>query len=165
MKWVLIAAVLLAALIVVLLAIGWMLPVSHVASRQATFSVPPETIWKAISEPDGYAAWRSDVKRVERLPDRHGRPAWVEEGSNGRIAYEVERSQPPHMLVVRIADRDLPFGGAWTFEVSPAPGGSAVTITESGEIYNPLFRALARFVFGYESTMAVYLESLRRKVE
>jgi hypothetical protein len=38
-----------------------------------------------------------------------------------------------------------------------------VTITESGEIYNPVFRFMARFVFGYDSTMAGYLGALSRK--
>lgn len=165
MKWLLIIAAILVAVVVVLLAVGWMLPVAHATTRKATFRAAPETIWNVISQPEGFPAWRSDVTRVERLPDRNGRPAWIEDGSNGRITFEVERSDPPRLLVVRIADRNLAFGGAWTYEVSPADGGSLVAITENGEIYNPIFRVLARYVFGYESTMAAYLEALRRKVE
>ena len=165
MKWLLIVAAVLAAIVLVLLAVGWILPVGHAATRQASFRVPAGSIWNVISEPQDYPAWRRDVLQVERLPDRDGRRAWIEVGSNGRIAYEVERSEPPRTLVVRIADRNLPFGGTWTYEISPADGGSTLTITENGEIYNPIFRVLARYVFGYESTMVDYLESLRRKVE
>lgn len=165
MKWLFLPAVLLAAPVLVLLAVGWMLPVAHAATRQAAYRVPPDAIWKVISDPEGFPAWRSDVTHVERLADRDGRVAWIEVGRNGRIAYEIERSDPPRSLVVRIADRNLPFGGAWTYEILPAAGGSTVTITENGEIYNPIFRVLARYVFGYDSTMTAYLESLRRKVE
>jgi hypothetical protein len=101
------------------------------------------------------------VKSVTRLPDREGRLVWIEEGSSGRITLAVQRADPPRVLVVRIADRDLPFGGTWTYEIAADPaGGSVLTITEDGEIYNPLFRFMARFVFGYDSTLASYLESL-----
>lgn len=165
MKWLVLGVVLLVAATTVLLAIGYMLPVAHVATRQATYRVPPDAIWKVITDPAGFPAWRSDVTRVERLPDRAGRTAWIEEGRNGRIAYEIERSDGMRTLVVRIVDRNLPFGGAWTYEISPATGGTTVAITENGEIYNPVFRVMAHYVFGYESTIAAYLESLRRKVE
>ncbi len=73
------------------------------------------------------------------------------------ITLAVERSEAPRLLVLRIADPDLPFGGTWTYEISPAAHGSTLTITEDGAIYNLLFRVMARFVFGYESTMAAYL--------
>ena len=69
----------------------------------------------------------------------------------------VERSEAPRLLVVRIADPDLAFGVTWRYEVAPAANGSTLTITEDGEIYNLLFRVMARFVFGYESTLVAYL--------
>ena len=44
----------------------------------------------------------------------------------------------------------------------PDGEGSTVTITERGEIYNPVFRSLARFMFGYTSTMDKTLDALER---
>jgi hypothetical protein len=35
-----------------------------------------------------------------------------------------------------------------------------VTITEDGQIYNPVFRFVSRFVLGYESTMRGVLRDL-----
>jgi hypothetical protein len=64
--------------------------------------------------------------------------------------------------VSRIADPNLPFGGTWTFEITPAPGGARLRITEDGEIYNPLFRFMARFIFGYEGTINGYLSAQER---
>jgi hypothetical protein len=65
-------------------------------------------------------------------------------------------------VVSRIADRSLPFGGRWTFELSPAPGGTLLRITEDGEVYNPIFRFVSRFVFGHDRTINGYLEDLER---
>lgn len=65
---------------------------------------------------------------------------------------------PPSRYVTKIDDESQPFGGTWTFEIEPlGDDRSRLTITERGEIYNPIFRALARFVFGYTSTMASFL--------
>ena len=159
MKWVWITLGVIAALIAAAMLIGWLLPETHRASRQATFQTSPETVWALITNVEGFPSWRSDLTSVQRLPERDGRPVWIEEGSNGRITLAVERSEAPRLLVTRIADPDLPFGGTWTYEISPAAGGSTLTITEDGVIYNPFFRVMARFVFGYESTLAAYLRA------
>jgi uncharacterized protein YndB with AHSA1/START domain len=159
MKWIWITATVVGILVVVVLVVGWLLPEKHHAERQATLNAPPEAVWDLMTDVEAFPSWRSDIKKVQRLPDRDGRPAWVEEGSSGRLTLAVERSEAPRLLVLRIADPDLPFGGTWTYEVSPAAGGTTLKITEDGEIYNPLFRAMARFVFGYESTMAAYLKA------
>ena len=164
MKWIWIAAAVIVVLVAVVLVIGWLMPVQHRASRQATIQATPESVWELITNVEAFPSWRSDVKTVERLPDRDGRPVWVEEGSNGRITFAVERAEAPRLLVIRIADPDLPFGGTWTYEISPAASGSTLTITEDGEIYNPLFRVMARFVFGYESTMAAYVAAADKRL-
>jgi hypothetical protein len=117
-----------------------------------------------ITAVDAFPSWRSDVRRVERLPDRDGKPAWIEDGSSGRMTLAVERMEPPRVLVLRIADPDLPFGGTWTYEIAPHAAGCRVTITEHGEIYNPLFRVMARFLFGYEGTIAAYMTALEQKL-
>jgi hypothetical protein len=66
--------------------------------------------------------------------------------------------------VTRVADPDQPFGGTWTFDIGPDSGGARLTITERGEVYNPVFRFIARFVFGYTATIEGYLRSLREKL-
>jgi hypothetical protein len=164
MKYVGITLGVIAVVVVAALVVGWVLPVRHRASRQATFRADPAAVWELITNVEAFPAWRGDVKAVERLPDRDGRPVWVEEGGNGRITYAVARAEPPSLLVVRIADVTLPFGGTWTYEIAPASGGSTLTITEDGEIYNPIFRVMSRFVFGYDSTMAAYLAAAEKRL-
>jgi uncharacterized protein YndB with AHSA1/START domain len=164
MRWLLFGLAVIAAIALVAVTIGWLLPVGHVASRSASFTASPETVWRAITGVDGFPSWRRDVRKVERLPDREGKTIWVEEGSSGRLTLAIDESDPPRRLVSRIADPALPFGGTWTYDIAPTPGGCTLTITENGEIYNPLFRVMARFVFGYEATMASYLEALATKL-
>jgi len=163
MKWILIVVGVLAALAALIAIVGWSLPVKHVASRQRTFAASPDVMWRIITDVDAFPSWRSDVKRVEWVANA-GPVTWVEHGSSGRITFSIDASDPPRRLVTRIADPSLPFGGNWTYDLAPSGGGTQLTITENGEIYNPVFRALARFVFGYEATMTAYLDALGRKV-
>jgi len=68
-------------------------------------------------------------------------------------------------MVTRIADKTLPFGGIWIFDVSPTSEGCRLNITERGEIYNPLFRFVSRFLVGYHRTLDTYLQNVSRKFE
>jgi uncharacterized protein YndB with AHSA1/START domain len=162
MRWLLIAVASLVAIGLLIAVVGWMLPVAHVATKSATLAASPEMVWKVITDVDGFPGWRSDVKSVERVQGQG--LTWIEHGSSGRLTLTVAASDPPRRLVTRIADPSLPFGGSWTYELAPAGSGTRLTITENGEVYNPIFRALARFVFGYEATLASYLDGLRKKV-
>jgi hypothetical protein len=162
MKWVLGFFVVLAALLILVVVIGWLLPKEHVATREARYRQSPEAVWKAITDIDAMPGWRSGLKSVKRLPD-NGMPAWVETTDSGIIPLETTVSEPPQKLVVRIADAKLPFGGTWTYEIRATPEGSALRITENGEVYNPIFRFVSRFILGYTGTIDAYLKSLAKK--
>ena len=164
MKWVLIVVLALALVVALAAVIGSRLGQSHRASVSKSFPVPADAIWSAITDIENFPSWRAGVTRVERLPDRNGYPAWVEEGRSGRMPLAAERMEPPRVLVVRIADPKLPFGGTWTYEITPEGTGSRLTIAEDGEIYNPLFRFMARFIFGYEATLRSYIASLEKRL-
>ena len=163
MKWLFVAFLVVAGVVLTVTAIGVLLPKGHVASRRVRLSASPETIWKLITDVEAFPTWRTDVEHVERLPDRAGRQVWVEEGSSGRITLAVDRMEPPRLVVVRIADPDLPFGGTWTYEIAGAGAATTLSITEHGEVYNPIFRFAARFVFGHDATIARYLDALQKK--
>src|SRR5262245_49966733 len=164
MKWNIIQIGGIAVLVSLVALIGARLPRSHQASVEQTLTAAPEAVWQTITDIDAFPSWREGVKRVQRLPDRDGRPVWVEEGRSGKMTLAVERLEAPRLLVGRIADPGLPFGGTWTYEITPAPGGSHLRITEDGEIYNPTSRFMARFVFGYEGTIHSYMASLQKRL-
>jgi len=163
MKWVLWIFVFLAGILILVALIGWLLPKQHTVTREARFHQPPEAIWKAITEVDAMPSWRAGLKSVKHLPDQNGLPCWEETTDSGALPFATVVSQPPMKLVVRIADPKLPFGGTWTYEISSVASGSVLRIREDGEIYNPIFRFLSRFVFGYSGTIDTYLKSLAKK--
>lgn len=164
MKWILWIFIALAGVLMLITLIGWLLPKAHSVSREAQFPEPPEAIWKAITDIEAMPAWRQGLKGVKHLPDKNGLPSWVETSASGTIPFETVVSQPPSKLIVRIADPRLPFGGTWTYEITPVAAGSSLRIREDGEVYNPVFRFLSRFVFGYSGTIDAYLKSLERKL-
>ncbi len=163
MKWALIIVGGLALLVAVVWAIGATLPKDHVASRKLRLRQSPEVIWAAITDVDGFTAWRKDVKSIKKLPEENGKPGWVETMDMGEIPLRVEESVPPRKLVTRIADPNLPFGGIWTFEIEPVEGGATLRITEAGEVKPALFRFMSRFIFGQATTIEAYLKHLAAK--
>jgi len=58
----------------------------------------------------------------------------------------------------------LPLGGKWTYELRPVQGGTTLRITEDGEVFNPIFRFMSRFVFTHHRTIDRYLGDLERRV-
>ena len=151
----------LAALLLAIVAFGYALPVAHVATRDASLTAPPERVFAALTEVEAFPGWRSDVQAVD-VTARSPHLQWRERGSDGTIAFEAQESEPPRRLVTRITDKTLPFGGAWTFTLQPVDGGTKLTITENGEVYNPLFRVMSRFVFGHTATIDRYLADLQK---
>jgi uncharacterized protein YndB with AHSA1/START domain len=161
LRGILITLAVLVVLILVVVAIGYALPVGHQASTQAVLSQPPERVFAVLTDVEAFPKWRGDLKRVEVL-DAGPRKRWRESGSNGDITFEVAESNPPSRLVSRIADTNLAFGGTWTYELAPEGSGTRLTITERGEVYNPLFRFMSRFVFGHTATMEQFLAALAK---
>jgi hypothetical protein len=162
MKWLVWIVGSLAALAGLAALVGSMLPLRHSASRKARFRVAPDALYAVIAGPPD---WRTGVKTFGVLPDREGRKQWWEEDSHRqKVTYELVESRPPSRIVTRIADRNLPFSGSWTFDIAPTPdGGSELRIREDGEIYNVIFRFAARFFFGYTSSIEGYLRDLGAK--
>ena len=154
----------LVALVLVVVAIGYTLPQAHTVTREQAFAAGPDQIFAVIGAPQDYPKWRSDVKSVDLLPPVDGKQRFREHGSNGAILFEIVELHPPRRLVTRIADPALPFGGTWTFELLPTGSGTTLRVTEDGEVYNPLFRFMSRFVFGHTATLDAYLAALARRV-
>lgn len=136
MRWIgyVVAAIVLIGVIVTI--VGAMLPQAHTASRTARIDMPPDALHALI---------------LERISEPQEYPL------------RVERDEPPSLIVTRIAGEKLPFGGTWTYRITPAPDGSELTITEDGEVYNPVFRFMSRFVFGHYATMDAFLKNLKTK--
>jgi uncharacterized protein YndB with AHSA1/START domain len=156
----------IAALAVLVLLIGMFLPEEHLAEMVGYLDAPPEKVWDLITNFEAQPTWRTNLQRVERLPDRHGNEVWREvEGKNRQLSYETIQFTPPHLLVRRIVDEGLPFGGSWTFEITPEGRGAQLRIIERGEVHNLLFRFVSKFIIGHTATMRQYFNNLQRALK
>lgn len=164
MKWALIAGAVIVSLILLVVVVGAMLPRDHVATVSARIAATPDAIWDVITDVASHPAWRSDVKRIEVLPRTATGASWREHSKNGALTMVVDQADAPHRLVTRIADKNLPFGGHWEYQIEPdGANASRVTISEHGSVYNPLFRFVSRFIMGHTATIDTYLRALGRK--
>lgn len=160
MRWIALILAFLAVVVILVVVIGMLLPVSHVASVSGEIPAPREQVFAALSDVRLAATWRSDIDSVAVL-SKEGEPLrWREVGGSGSLAFVRDEMDPPRRIVSRIDGRDQGFGGRWIWELTPGSTGTEVTVTEEGEVYNPLFRFMSRFVFGHHRTMESVLKDL-----
>jgi ribosome-associated toxin RatA of RatAB toxin-antitoxin module len=157
----------LAIVVAIVAGAGAALPVGHEASRSAILKGTVEDVYVLVSNVKDYPTWWPDVTRVDILVEAADRTTFREHLSTGPVIMSVVESSPPSRFVTKIDDPDQPFGGTWTFEITPSrsSGGTQLTITERGEIYNPIFRFLAHYVFGYTGTMESFLKAAQGKMQ
>jgi hypothetical protein len=149
----------LAAVAALVTLIGTMLPAGHVASRSLVLKQPPESVRAVVTDYAGQPSWRKDITKVERVSEGPGGETWREEGSEPLLLQTTESVRPTR-LVRTIADPTLPFGGRWVYAFeATASGGTRLTVTEEGEVYNPIFRVVSRFM-DPSATIRNYLTSL-----
>lgn len=154
-------ALLIVALAAVLV-IGYALPQAHRATGSATLPAPPGRVFAILVDVARYPEWREEITTVEVLSVTPLK--WREGSGDDLVTFDAIESAPPERLRVRIADPDLPFGGTWTYTLAPDGDGTRLTIVEDGEVYNPVFRFVSRFVIGHTSSIDRFLADLRRSL-
>jgi hypothetical protein len=158
LKWVLFILAGLVAIVLVVVLIGLMFPKAHRATRMAHFNQPADAIFAATI---GLQDFRGVIST--ELPPQDGHRFWREQSGRHAITFEEIASDPPRLYSSRIADKDLPFSGTWTWEIAPTSDGCTCRITEEGEVSNPIFRFVSQLVIGHTKTIDDYLKALGRK--
>jgi hypothetical protein len=153
MKWLIYGGLAVVILPAIAVLIGTALPKEHVARRNMVLRASPNDVFALIA---GSSEWRG--LKYELLAQNPLK--WRETDSNGAITLERVETVVPTRIVNRIADPKLPFGGSWTYEIAPSGTGTELTITENGEVYNPLFRFVSRFIMGHTATIEKYQRDL-----
>jgi hypothetical protein len=159
MKWILLVVSIAVVVVGGVAGIGLTLPEAHVVSRSAKLSVPPDTVWGLITNVADYPKWRKDVQRVEQVA---GVPhlTWREITSHDKLTYEAVKVEPRTHFVSQIVDEGIGFAGSWDYTIVPDGKGSMITITENGQVFNPLFRFVSQYVMGQTATLDKYLTAL-----
>ncbi len=150
----------LGAILILILAVvitGMLLPRRHSATRSAAFRAKPEQLYALIA---GTQTWRPDVRSYEAVREGEGLDLFRETTRNGEsIIYEIVVS-PPYSIQRRIATTGLPYSGTWSYSLTPEGDFTTVRITEDGEVYNPIFRFVSRFILGQTRSIDAYLQAM-----
>ena len=163
-RWALIAFGTLVLVVAIVAVVGWMLPTGHHAERRVVLQAAPDRVFGVITDVGQAASWRSDLERVEGISGQGVGMTFTEVGSNGSVPYRVEAYEPGRRFKSRIDSRSLPYGGSWTFDLAAVDGGTALTIAEDGEVYNPIFRFMSRFVFSPTASIERYQKDLEKRL-
>ena len=162
MKIALIGVGTLLSLAILVIAIGALLPKTHRVTRSATFKATPEQLFALI---DGPQTWRREVKKYELLGTANGHKRWQETDAHGQaVCYEAVEREEPKLLKTQIVTAGLPYSGTWTLRLEPRESATVLEITEQGEVYNPVFRFVSRFVIGQANTVERYFRDLQLAV-
>jgi len=139
MRWLLFGVAGLAALIGLMALLGSMLPRAHKASRTLRVKRPPQDVWAAVTAATGASS----------------------------VPVDVLESNPPYRQVTRVKETEKMFGGTWTIAIATDPtssgqGGTTLTITEDGWVGNPIFRFMAKYIFGHHATIDGILKQVAK---
>ena len=143
--------------------IGAVLPRTHTVASIAFYHQPVDSVWAAVTDIKKTPAWRSDIKSVERSPDRNGDRVWKLIGTDGSGSLEIIESNPNSSYRIRVADDAQTVGGTWVFYFKVEDGGTRLTLHDDGYISNPFHRFLATRVWGLNAPLDSYLKALGRK--
>ena len=159
MKWFLLILGILVCLVLMIVIIGYLLPIKHTSSIQVSINASPAEIWARLSDFKRYPAWRKDVRSVNVCSPVE----WVEVNNRGdSLPLKVVVQEPGQRLVTQIQGHHLPFGGDWEFRFRDNGGSTTVTITENGEVYNPVFRFVSKFIMGHNANLKKYAGFLEK---
>lgn len=158
LRWMLASLVVVAAAASAVYGTGLLLPRTHVARLEGVVPRRPDEVAATIRDVRAYPRWRHGV-RVEDVVQGPGGTTYVE-ATDERIAYRLTEPVPGREFVATITDLTLPFGGRWTITLTPDGAGTLVRIREDGTVGDPIYRFVARFVFGHTSSLDRYLRDL-----
>jgi uncharacterized protein YndB with AHSA1/START domain len=163
LKGLLVLVVILLIIFCVAYVMGSRLPNDHTASASVVLPASQERVWTLITDVKSQPSWRSDLKSIEPWQGDSTGTCWVEVQSGMKMPLCVEVTEPLKTRVVRIADKDLPFGGTWTYELEPSGADQTkLTITERGTTGPAIWRFVGHYLIGEDSNLKKYESDLKK---
>lgn len=155
MYWILFVMGSVVAIVLALVVGGLVTPRAHVVSCSMTMRAPQAVVWGVIRDVGAYASWRPELR--SSVVDGN---EWQESTARNAVRFGITADEPPTRFAARILDEDLPYTGEWEWQLTPHDGGTTVTITERGDVANPIVRFLGAHVFGHTRTIDAFLGAL-----
>ena len=161
------------ALSLFILGIALMLPGRYEASVIISVQASPEAVWIALTAPEAYPSWRSEIAKVELEPSG----AWIEmDGEGGRYRHRANADSLPGKFVDSFETVGNP-GNRGVTLAPPAAAGereillltdaddrTRVAVREKGTIRGAWAKLRARAWDGYNAGVEKFGEDLKRRM-
>lgn len=158
-------AVIMLVVILGIYAGGYFIPPNHVSKTRAVLNRRPDQLFVILSEFNKWPKWNKEASNAARMPDKNGHEVWLLGDQILEIVQIVAPVNGVGQIFVRLADAKSPFQGTWTWLIEPVGGGCSLTIIEEGTIKSPVWRFLAKYLFGYHSTAKTLLFTIGNSIE
>ena len=129
----------------------------------------PERVFKVLTDAEAYPRWVVGAKQIRAVDAGWPAPGTAFHHSVGAgpasldDATTVVELDSPRRMVLK--GRARPLGTmAIVLDVRRAGDDTEITITENGEVYNPIFKFVSRFIIGHYGSIDDYLEGLKKVV-
>lgn len=157
MKYLLLLIGVIICIVLIIVIIGCLLPVKHTVSIELSLNAGSKEVWQRLRDIKAYPQWRNRLQSVEVQSDS----SWIEvDKKSHRLPLKIVSEEPMQKLVTEINSKDLPFGGTWVFTLRAVGGQTIVTIRENGEVYNPVFRFVSKYIMGHTASINQYAKDL-----
>jgi hypothetical protein len=155
----------IAVALIAMLILGGLQPRAHTASVASVVSAPQAVVWQRIEDVAQQPTWRTGLNAVQTLPAQNGHNCWMEIQKYGKMPLCEVLTAAPTTRIVAIADPKLPFGGTWTYELTPVDAMSTrVSITENGTTGPLLWRFAGHYIFHEDTMIKQYMADLQKSV-
>ncbi len=170
MSYLWIALGVIAAVIIVPVIIGLLLPERSVGQVKVVFRKSPEDVWTALSDFEKHPMTGKMMKGVERLPDENGLATWVEDMGHGeKITVTTVECEQPTRVVREMSSASAPMTSRWEYDLEPVDVGCRVTL--SGETYirrgnwiAPIFRFMMAVGGGVRKGLRIQMDMVASSI-
>lgn len=159
MKLFIVLTAALAAVAVIGLAVGYMLPAARTGRAERVIAAPQHVIMAVIADVEAQAEWRSDVRSIELEGER-----WVETTTSGERIHFAWAARDANQLTLGF-ESDRGYTGSWQAVFSAVPGGTQLVVEEQAVIPGPVGRLMARVLLDPAAFSRRYLDALAIRVE
>ena len=162
MKWALSIAGVLAFSFVLCGVVGFLLRNPRTTEMKVNLSVPIDTVWRLISDPEKQTEWRSDLVRVELRPVIGGYKTWTEPVKSGPPVTFKETEVVRNTRYALEIIPTMSFEGRSTIDLSMNNDGTTIRFVEVSIVSNPYRRVLSYIFYHPRQRMEVYVRDLSK---
>jgi uncharacterized protein YndB with AHSA1/START domain len=123
---------------------GRSIPAHQTHTRSINLKQTPEAVFALLTDLPNFPKWNRNMERIEILPPIDGKEASRQTFKGNMVMTIItSESAPPKHLVRSMVDSG-PFEGSWIYDITPAPDGSQVVLTEQSTMNSVLFRLISK---------------------